>query len=209
MARVLVLALVLPRAVLADAGSARVRNAVNFCFSCRAGLEATAGGGSGAATGLLCQTRFLPPLPAAISAMERPVVTEFGLFFQNILGARRARRVVLRLDQQPIVVTLVIPLAHAHQVPAAVQLLAVKSELQMTLGIPFVRIADGLPRAAVPDHDGAAAIFALRDGALEAVVVDRMILDMDGEPLFARESRLGPRVTAQLFMTPSSSSRRS
>ena len=32
---------------------------------------------------------------------------------------------------------------------------------------------------------GAAAILALRDGALEAVVLDRVVLDMHGQPLLA------------------------
>src|ERR1700688_3857308 len=49
----------------------------------------------------------------------------------------------------------------------------------------LVGIAFGSPMAAVPDHHGAAAIFALRDGTLEAVVLDRMVLDMDGEAFFA------------------------
>ena len=44
----------------------------------------------------------------------------------------------------------------------------------------------GRPGAAIPDHHGAAAVLALRDGALELVVFDRMILDVDREPLLAR-----------------------
>ena len=51
----------------------------------------------------------------------------------------------------------------------------------MALGVALVRIAFGRPGAAIPDHDGAAAIFAFRDGALEGVVFDRMVLDVNGE----------------------------
>src|ERR1700682_3338905 len=80
--------------------------------------------------------------------------------------------------------------------PAAVQFLAVEVERQMTLGQSLVRIALRRPMAAIPDHHGATAIFALRDGALEAVVRHRMILDVDGETLFtgieARPARDGP-----------------
>ena len=57
--------------------------------------------------------------------------------------------------------------AHPDQMPAALQLLAVELELEMALGEPSVRIADRRPVAPVPDEDRAAAIFALRDRALE------------------------------------------
>src|SRR5579883_3495096 len=53
----------------------------------------------------------------------------------------------------------------------------------MTFGIAAVRIAFGNPPAAVPDHDGAAAVFALRYRSLERVVLDRMILDLHSEAL--------------------------
>src|SRR5674476_407496 len=42
------------------------------------------------------------------------------------------------------------------------------------------------PGALVPDDDRAAAIFALGNGALERRIVDRVILDMHGQPLFMR-----------------------
>src|SRR5262245_40794264 len=42
-----------------------------------------------------------------------------------------------------------------------------------------------MPPAAIPDHDGAAPIFSLRDGAFELVVFDRMIFHLDGQPLLA------------------------
>ena len=49
----------------------------------------------------------------------------------------------------------------------------------------LVRIALGVPLAAIPDHHRAAAILALRDGTLEVVVFDRMILDLHRQPLLA------------------------
>ena len=80
--------------------------------------------------------------------------------------------------------------------PAAVQFLAVKGKFEMAFGVTFMRVAFGLPGAAIPDHHGAAAVFALRDGALERVVFDGVILDVDGEPLVvgieARAARDGP-----------------
>src|ERR1700759_4061 len=69
--------------------------------------------------------------------------------------------------------------------PAAMQPLAVEIEDEVAFGERLVCIAFRRPGPAVPDHDGPAAILAFRDGALEAVVLDRMILDLHGKPLFA------------------------
>src|SRR5271169_1858436 len=68
--------------------------------------------------------------------------------------------------------------------PAAVELFAVEIENEMALGVALVRIAFRSPAPAIPDHHGAAAIFAFRDGAFERVVFDRMILDVNGETFF-------------------------
>ena len=55
------------------------------------------------------------------------------LFLQNILVARAARLLVLALDQQPVLVPLVWPAPHAHEMPAAVQFLAVEFESRWPL----------------------------------------------------------------------------
>ena len=84
-----------------------------------------------------------------------------------------------------------------------------RAEIEMALGETLVRIVFRLPGAAVPDHDRAAAIFALAGWCL------RICCSRSDGPRPARRAafrpgtRLGPRVTAQLFITPSSSSRRS
>src|SRR3974390_3206959 len=76
--------------------------------------------------------------------------------------------------------------------PAAAQLLAFKFEFEMAFGQSLVRIAIRRPMAAIPDHHGAAAVFAFRDRSLEGVVVDRVIFDADGKPPFGRiEARGG------------------
>ena len=46
-------------------------------------------------------------------------------------------------------------------------------------------LLDELVRAGVPDLDGAGAVVALRDLALEGRVVERVILDVDGERALA------------------------
>ena len=69
---------------------------------------------------------------------------------------------------------------HAHEVPAAAQLLAVEVELELALAIAFARIVDGDPFAAIPHDHGAGAVLSLRDHALEAAVAERMVLDVHG-----------------------------
>src|SRR5690606_31532975 len=62
------------------------------------------------------------------------------------------------------------------------------------------------PEAAVPDHDGAAAVLTLGDRALEVAVVERMVLHLDREPLVlgvARGSaRYGPRLEHPVHLEP-------
>src|ERR1700744_5664867 len=95
-------------------------------------------------------------------------------FVQNILAAAAARFAVLGFDQKPVVVLLAGAPTHADEMPAAMQLFAFEREFEMALGIAFVRIAFRDPTAAVPDHDRAAAIFAVGNSALKRIVVDRM-----------------------------------
>src|SRR6476659_5638337 len=69
--------------------------------------------------------------------------------------------------------------------PAPMELLPFKREIELALGVAPVRIAIRDPAPAIPDHHGAATVLALRDRALEGVVLDRMILDVNRKPLFA------------------------
>src|SRR5690606_3009881 len=95
------------------------------------------------------------------------------------------REVVIALDQEPVLPLLARLARHPHEVPASSQLLAVDLEIEMALGIAFLGIAKGRPRAPVPEDDRAPSVLALRDGAFEIAIVERMILDMDGETLLA------------------------
>ena len=66
-------------------------------------------------------------------------------------------------------------------------------ELQVALGQRLGSVRDlrcRLPGALVPQHDRAGAVAGL-DRALEAAVLDRMVLDLDREPLVCRVER-GP-----------------
>src|SRR5262245_16891450 len=61
-----------------------------------------------------------------------------------------------------------------------------EDEFELAGTIAFARIAHGLPGAAVPEHDGAAAVFSLRYDAFEAALLDGMILDVHRQSLHAR-----------------------
>src|SRR5690242_8194383 len=56
----------------------------------------------------------------------------------------------------------------------------------MSLLVSPDRIALRLPGAAVPEEHRAAAVFAGRDDPLELAVIERMILDVNGEPPLLR-----------------------
>src|SRR5262249_31406646 len=73
----------------------------------------------------------------------------------------------------------------AHEVPAPPELLTLQREVELTLLQSVVWIPLRMPVAAVPDQHRAAAVFALGNGPLERVVLDRMILHLDREPLLA------------------------
>src|SRR5215831_15053810 len=98
--------------------------------------------------------------------------------------ARRGLCVSL-LDEKPaaLVATALPPGADLDECPASMELLAIQRELQRACAIGLVRVADRLPGAAIPDKHSAAAVLALGDDALEVAVLDRVILDVHGQPL--------------------------
>src|SRR5436190_8194426 len=98
-------------------------------------------------------------------------------------------------DEEPVVAVAAVPLAvvpHPHQNPAALQLFARERKFQISLVKSPFRIATLRgPEAAVPEHDGATAVLALRDGAFEISVVEWVVLNLDCQPAVARIER-GP-----------------
>src|SRR4029079_417886 len=66
--------------------------------------------------------------------------------------------------------------------PDAGQALALEANREPAVPL----LLDELVRAVIPDLDGACAVVALRDLALELRVLDRVVLDVDGEVLRAR-----------------------
>src|SRR5207249_7544190 len=96
----------------------------------------------------------------------------FGLVLEDILARPGGR--VIRLDQQPVVALFTGAGFQPDQMPAPMQLVALELEIDMAFLHAFGRIAFRNPLAVIPDDDRAAAILALRNGALEGRIVDRV-----------------------------------
>ena len=112
-----------------------------------------------------------------------------AILFQDVVGLAFLGEFVAVLDQEPVGALAAVAVAlHPHQHPAAVQLVAMQREFQVALLEAAIGII-GFPGAAIPQHDGAAAILVVRDGAFEIAVVQRVILDLDREPLVVRIER--------------------
>ena len=94
--------------------------------------------------------------------------------------------IVLLLDEQPVVVALAALRLHVHEHPRAFQAMPVEDELEIAVAQPFLHVHERLPVPFVPQHHGAAAVLALRNGALEGAVVQRVVLHAHGQPLVAR-----------------------
>src|SRR5688500_5861078 len=90
-------------------------------------------------------------------------------------------------DQEPVIaLAAVAVMAHANQNPATLQLLTCERKLELALAQGLVGVAlVGSPEPAIPQHDCAAAVFSLGDRPFKIAVVERMILNLDGEALVA------------------------
>ena len=123
-----------------------------------------------------------------------------------------ARRRVALLDEQPGVLALAVARTHAHQGPVALQLVAGQAEFQLARRMAGARVAVWLPLAFVPHDHFTGAVMAGGNGAFEAGVVQRMVLDFDRHaarlriqartlghrPALERAVELEPKVVMQL-----------
>ena len=117
---------------------------------------------------------------------QAPRFDALGRVLEQVGAMPWPRFVVALLDQQPRFLAFLAPALHAHQRPAATQLLSRQRKFQMTLAVAPPRIAFGTPRTAIPQYDRSRAVLLFRDHALEVAIGERMILDVDGEPLVRR-----------------------
>src|SRR5262249_37558428 len=92
----------------------------------------------------------------------------------------RASVGVAALDQEPVLLAIRLARAvarrHPHERPAAGEALAVQLEVELAVGEAAVDVRERRPRAAIPNHDAARAVLALRYLTLEGAVVERVVL---------------------------------
>jgi hypothetical protein len=86
------------------------------------------------------------------------------------------------LDEEPRVLGLL----RLHQRPAAAQLIAVEVEQELSLEETLYRVLQRRPCALVPQDHRPGPVLAGRDHPLEVAVLERVILDLHGEPLVGR-----------------------
>ncbi len=120
---------------------------------------------------------------AATSARPRPLTTLSGraLTMSSSAVGRACSSLSLTSSQAFGSSPLILTSAH---LPASFS--PCKLELQLPLLQRELRVDDGRPRPAVPEHHRPRPVLAFRDDALEGAVLDRVVLDAHGEPLVAR-----------------------
>src|SRR5688572_1063954 len=126
---------------------------------------------------------------AGLDVRHLPAGCHRSILLHERLGLTFDDGGVALLDEQPVVSLAAIAITlHPHEHPRTVHAVAFHDEFQLTLAQLLLRrcIAFGRPEPAVPELDGAAAVFAIRDSALEVNVVDRVICYLYRETLVAR-----------------------
>jgi hypothetical protein len=154
----------------------------------RCGIARSSGASAATAAALTRAAR-----PHAIGIATDLVETAAGqhaarLALDDRPRARGTRLVVAALDQEPRpTAALALSRLHAYQVPAPAQLFAGQREVELARRKTAPRIPDRLPIAAVPDDDRPPAVLALRNHALEARVLERVILGLRRHPALTRD----------------------
>src|ERR1700722_16254145 len=102
-------------------------------------------------------------------------------------------------NQEPVCALVPFPIVgHADQDKTAMQPLALKVELEIALRQHLLRPLGSPrpPKTAVPKHECSAAISTFGNRPFEVAIIERVIFDLNGEPLVMRVED-GPLVTAQ------------
>ncbi len=136
-------------------------------------------------------------MPDAAAALGDLFEGAAGLHGGDVFGQRVfiGHRVVALLDQQPVVMLLaaraLLVVTQPDQRPATLHALAIENDFEMAFRKVRHRIHGGLrfPGAAIPKLHRAAAIFALRNGAFEGAIFQRMIFHLDRQALHRRIER--------------------
>ena len=131
------------------------------------------------------------PLPAAICSMVRPEATErsFVRMASPSPGLAHSSRCLISSQLLRLPPSRSCFMRTSTQPPCSLSPASTNFSSPLRSASVDVLVALGQPEAAIPQHDGAAAILALGDRALEVAVVERMVLDLDGEALVVRIER--------------------
>src|SRR4051812_21258259 len=78
------------------------------------------------------------------------------------------------------------PRLHADQRPQPLHFVAIEAELEAPGFVILMSVALGVPRAAIPQHYGAAAVLAFGDHTFKTAISQRVIFHLYGEPLYRR-----------------------
>jgi hypothetical protein len=167
-----------------DQGGQLRRDEPGHCGPARAGDLGSGGSCAVAAVSI----RVPHAIAGARDFLERPPGRDAPGLALDDRGAAGRGGLVTLLDEEPAAVVIAAAPAGAdpHERPPTGELFALQRELQRAGAVGLVRIADGLPGAAIPQKDGAAAVLSLGDDALEAAVVEGMILDVHREAFVPR-----------------------
>src|SRR6185437_8900930 len=102
-----------------------------------------------------------------------------SILLQNVVLLTFLCIFIAMLDQEPVgAIAAIAVVAHAHQHPASLQLVAIEAELEIAL-LETRGGIDRFPIAAIPQLHRAAAILPLRDRAFEIAIVERMVFGLD------------------------------
>ena len=161
----------------------------------RRGFAVAGDGGGDLAPSLYGPLKALPrPLVLGVFAFAQIFQAVARLYALRLIGqhivfCQRATEFVVSLDEQPVRLARPLPAVNPDKHPAAVQLFAIEIEFQLALSQSIVRIADGRPRAAIPNDDFAGSVLPFGNAALERGILDRMIFDLDSQSFFTRIER--------------------
>src|SRR6516164_8744161 len=96
-----------------------------------------------------------------------------GWFFvEHVVFMEQPGLAVTFLEEEPVVGFLSFALLHPHEHPCPAKFLTVDNELQLSLGVIFLRVPAGAPRALIPEQHSAAAVFVLGNDPLEIAVFE-------------------------------------
>src|SRR6202040_469244 len=139
------------------------------------------------------------PLPGG-DHRHRAARCDRAILGEDRVGVTFSSVLIPMLDQEPIGPFAGGPvMLHADENPAAVQTLSLQHELEVAASkrLLWRLVAFGLPKSAVPALNRPAAVFAPGDRSLEVPIIERVILDLDREPLVMEIERRaaghGPR----------------